>query len=61
MKRIGIMHYTAPKQEVGGVEAVIDQHARLLTERGYEVHLIYGAGGGVGFTNVVEHEIPLLS
>jgi glycosyltransferase involved in cell wall biosynthesis len=61
LKRIGIIHYTAPKQEVGGVEAVIDHHARLLTKRGCEVHLIYGAGGSVDYPDVVEHEIPLLS
>ncbi|MEM2902112.1 MAG: glycosyltransferase family 4 protein [Candidatus Bathyarchaeia archaeon] len=61
MKTIGIVHYTAPKREVGGVEAVIDHHTRLLREREYEVHLIYGAGGNVGYPGVEEHEIPLLS
>ncbi len=61
MKKIGIVHYSAPKKEVGGVEIVIDHHARLLTGAGFEIHLIYGSGGGLEYPGVVEHEIPMLS
>ena len=61
MKKLGILHYTAPRKEVGGVEIVIEHHARLLAGKGYEVHLIYGSGGGLDYPGVVEHEIPALS
>jgi glycosyltransferase involved in cell wall biosynthesis len=55
------MHYTAPEKEVGGVEVVIDAHTRHLCKRGFEVHLIYGKGGGLNCENLIEHEAPLLS
>jgi hypothetical protein len=45
LKKIGIIHYTAPEKEVGGVEAVIEAHTRYLTKKGFEIHLIYGDGG----------------
>ena len=61
MKKLGILHYTAPRKEVGGIEIVIEHHARLLARKGYEVHLIYGSGGGLDYPGVVEHEIPALS
>lgn len=61
LKKIGILHYTAPEREVGGVEIVIDYHSRHLSKMGFEIHLIYGSGGGLRYPNVVEHEIPLLS
>src|SRR3990170_112670 len=60
-KRVGIMHYTSLGSSVGGVELVIDYHARLLAEAGYEVHLISGNEGAVDQTNVVEHDLPLIS
>jgi glycosyltransferase involved in cell wall biosynthesis len=61
LKKVGIVHYTAPPSEVGGVEIVIAHHTRFLVKQGYEVHLIYGSGGGLKEKGVVEHKIPLLS
>ncbi len=61
MPKIGIVHYTAPPRAIGGVEIVIDRHAKYLSEAGYEVHLIYGYGGGLDYDHVLEHKIPLLS
>ena len=60
-KRVGIVHYTSPGGLVGGVELVIDYHARLLAQAGYEVHLISGNEGAVDHANVVEHDLPLIS
>lgn len=72
MKKIGILHYTAPKKEIGGVEIVIDYHTRFLSKMGHQIHLIFGSGGGYedrdiydllaeSKKNVVEYRIPLLS
>lgn len=61
MASVGIVHYTAPPKAIGGVEAVIDHHARYLAKAGYEVRIIYGEGGGLDYPNVVEHKVPLLS
>ena len=61
MPKIGIIHYTAPMKAIGGVEIVIDRHAKYLSEAGYEIHLIYGHGGSLAYKNVIEHRIPLLS
>ncbi len=41
--KIGILHYSLPPV-VGGVEAVIEAHTRLLLEAGYQVKLIAGVG-----------------
>jgi len=60
-KRVGIVHYTSLGGLVGGVELVIDYHARLLAEAGYEVHLISGSKGAVDQANIVEHDLPLIS
>lgn len=60
-RHIGIIHYTAPPNEVGGVEIVISAHTDFLAKRGYKIHLIYGSGGGFKTENVFEHQIPLLS
>lgn len=55
-----ILHYTAPPV-IGGVEAVMEAHARIFLQMGYPVSLIAGKGSedalppGTGF----EH-IPLL-
>lgn len=38
-----ILHYSAPPV-VGGVEAVIDAHARVFVEKGYPVSIIAGQG-----------------
>ncbi|MEM4736592.1 MAG: glycosyltransferase family 4 protein [Nitrososphaeria archaeon] len=60
-KNIGIIHYTAPPSEAGGVEIAIAAQTEFLSSRGYQVHLIYGSGGGFNRENVIEHSIPLLS
>ena len=61
MKRIGIIHYSAPKKEIGGVEIVIDEHIRFLSNMGHKISLIYGSGGGLKNSNVTEYQVPLLS
>lgn len=40
---VGILHYSAPPV-VGGVEAVIDAHARLFRRAGYPLTIIAGRG-----------------
>lgn len=56
MRRIGILHYAGPPI-VGGVESTIYHHARLLSQAGYEVHVI--AGRGEPFhPEVTFHPIP---
>ena len=42
-RRIAILHYASPPT-VGGVEATIVYHARGLTELGYTVRVVSGAG-----------------
>lgn len=42
--RVGLLHYTAPPV-VGGVEAVLGRHARLLADAGHSVRIIAGRGG----------------
>lgn len=61
MAKIGIIHYNAPPGKVAGVEVVIDYHSRLLAEHGYSIRLIFGAGGGLGYENIEECKVPLLS
>lgn len=56
---VGIVHYTGG--EIGGVETVIRYHAKILGREGHTTHLIYGTGGKLHYSNVHEHEIPLLS
>lgn len=41
--RVGLLHYTAPPV-VGGVEAVLARHARLLADAGHSVRVITGRG-----------------
>lgn len=60
-KQVAVVHYTGLGGSIGGVELVIDYHARLLAQAGYEVHLITGNEGGVDHPNVIEHCIKLLS
>jgi glycosyltransferase involved in cell wall biosynthesis len=43
VRRLAIVHYTAPPV-VGGVERVIGEHARRLSDRGYDVRLVAGRG-----------------
>jgi hypothetical protein len=42
--KIALLHYSA-MPVVGGVELVIDQHARLMVEDGHQVMVIAGRGG----------------
>jgi len=44
-RKIAIVHYTYPPV-IGGVESVIQAHARILTKNGYEVKIITGEGRG---------------
>jgi glycosyltransferase involved in cell wall biosynthesis len=48
-----ILHYTAPPV-VGGVEAVIQAHARAFTEAGYPVTVIAGRGEEAGLPSGVD-------
>jgi glycosyltransferase involved in cell wall biosynthesis len=41
--RIGIVHYSAPPV-IGGVEAVIEAHAKLFYQKGYSTSVIAGRG-----------------
>ncbi len=60
-KEVAIVHYSAPKKMVGGVELVIDHHTRILSNEGYTPHVIYGEGGKLGYKGVIEHRIPILA
>ena len=44
--RVAILHYSAPPL-VGGVEFIIEAHAKMLAEFGCDIKLIVGEGGGV--------------
>ena len=50
--KVAILHYSAPPV-VGGVEAVIQAHSRLLVEAGYSVTVVAGAGDGGAFSSGV--------
>ncbi len=41
--RIALLHYSAPPA-VGGVETVLDAHARLFADAGHDVRIIVGRG-----------------
>lgn len=56
MKRIAILHYAGPPV-VGGVESTIYHHARLLSQAGYQVHVIAGCGEPF-HPQVTFHHIP---
>lgn len=43
MQNIAILHYAAPPV-IGGVESVIEHHARLLTKAGNNVRIVAGRG-----------------
>ncbi len=58
--KTAILHYTAPPI-IGGVEAVIQNHARVFSEAGYPLTVIAGRGGPDGLPPSVEYvEIPLV-
>src|SRR5512138_98849 len=50
---VAIIHYTAPPI-VGGVEAVMGEHARMLLDAGYAVRIIVGRGGTDGLPEAVD-------
>ncbi|WP_376792469.1 glycosyltransferase family 4 protein [Thermoflexus sp.] len=45
--RVALIHYTAPPV-VGGVEAVLAEHARLFIAAGYPTYIVVGRGGAAG-------------
>jgi mannosylglucosylglycerate synthase len=55
---IALVHYTSPPI-IGGVEAVLGRHARLLADRGCDVRVVTGRGGALGARIRVRH-LPLL-
>jgi len=50
---IAILHYSAPPT-VGGVEAVMAEHARLLADAGHAVTLVVGRGGEPDLPNGIQ-------
>jgi glycosyltransferase involved in cell wall biosynthesis len=59
VKRIAILHYAGPPK-VGGVESTIAYQARELTQLGYPVRVVSGAGDA--FDPLIEHLIhPLFN
>jgi glycosyltransferase involved in cell wall biosynthesis len=55
-----ILHYTAPPV-VGGVEAVIEAHAKAFTEAGYPVAVVTGRGEADALPDAVDFiHIPML-
>jgi glycosyltransferase involved in cell wall biosynthesis len=57
-RNILVVHYTPPGV-VGGVEHIIQQHARLLGERGYEVSVVAGRAGETDVPVTVVPEIDV--
>ena len=43
MKKIALLHFTYPPS-IGGVEVMVQEHAEILTDLGYEVTIITGSG-----------------
>lgn len=58
MKKIVLLHYTAPPV-VGGVENIIGQHAQLMIAKGHEVRVISGRGLPPAQTSLFPILIPL--
>lgn len=58
MSTVAILHFTAPPV-VGGVESVIDHHARMLVAAGHSVRVIAGRGQATDRRITFQH-IPLL-
>ncbi len=50
---IAVLHYTAPPV-IGGVEAVIDAHAKVFLDLGYPVRVIAGRGEAAALPEGVE-------
>ena len=55
---VGLLHYTAPPV-VGGVEAILGAHARMLAGSGHHVRVITGRGGPLP-TPIETVRVPLL-
>lgn len=45
-KKLAIIHYSCPPV-IGGVEFIIEAHARLFVDEGYDVKVIVGKGGDI--------------
>lgn len=58
MTRVLIAHFTPPGV-VGGVETIIHEHVRLLSERGYDVGVVAGRGGDSGIPTRVVPEMDV--
>ena len=56
--RILLLHYTGPPV-VGGVEAVLARHARLLARDGFDMHVLVGRGESLG-DGIGLHHLALL-
>ncbi|MGD1992988.1 MAG: glycosyltransferase family 4 protein [Anaerolineae bacterium] len=58
--RTAIVHYTAPPV-VGGVEAVIEAHAKAFTQAGYPAAVVAGRGEAAALPEAVEFiHLPML-
>src|SRR5690606_5024070 len=58
MSTVAILHYSAPPI-VGGVESVIDHHARMLAAAGHSVRILAGRGQATD-RRIALQLIPLL-
>ena len=58
--RITFLHY-AYVPVIGGVEFVMEQHAKLIAERGHEVKVICGSGAAAEGSRVTVVKVPELS
>jgi len=58
MNTVAILHYTAPPV-VGGVESVMEHHARMLAAAGHSVRILAGRGQATD-RRIAFHKIPLL-
>ncbi len=45
-KKLAIIHYSCPPV-IGGVEFIVEAHARLFVDEGYDVRVIVGKGGNI--------------
>jgi glycosyltransferase involved in cell wall biosynthesis len=53
---IAVLHYTAPPV-IGGVESVLDVHARLFLQAGFEVVVIVGRGAAAALPKGVQFQL----
>lgn len=58
MNTVAILHFTAPPI-VGGVESVIDHHARMLAAAGHSVRVVAGRGQATD-RRIAFEQLPLL-